>query len=155
MNIYNQAIVAAQGALVNDDRVITAILELNMKFGLALKRAAASASPPAVQAAMNQEADAIARRAPVPPAATDQATVGEHQRLRGIYRQQLAQLETKRQQDIAMLRQKLEPLVKELAAKRGGDAAGTARCAAFLNALPRLKPLEAVLAQAFKPASQR
>ncbi|MFN7562993.1 MAG: WD40 repeat domain-containing serine/threonine protein kinase [Prosthecobacter sp.] len=151
--IYNEAVVSAQGALVNEDRLTGAILNLTTQFGLALKRAAAS--PSLAQAAMNREADAIARRAPVPPASTDAATTGDHQRLRGIYRQQLAQLATRRQQDTAMLRQKLEPAIKELVAKRSGDPAGAARCEAFLNALMRPRPFEEVLADAFKPASLR
>ena len=54
-----------------------------------------------------------------------------------------------------MLRQTLEPLVKELAAKRSRDAPGAARCHAFLTALTQLKPFEAVLEDAFKAASQR
>ncbi|MFM2166112.1 MAG: hypothetical protein RIS79_483, partial [Verrucomicrobiota bacterium] len=153
--LYNQSIVSAQEALVTDERLTSAIVELTSKFGQALKRAASTASPPAVQAAMIREADAIARRAPVPPASTDAATIGEHQRLRGIYRQQLAQLNSKRQQDTTMLRQTLEPLVKELAAKRSRDAPGAARCHAFLTALTQLKPFEAVLEDAFKAASQR
>lgn len=149
-DVYKGAVAAAPESLASDERLAAAIQDLTLKFGLALKRAAALPSP--AQAAMNSEAEAIARRGPVPPASTDAATIGEHQRLRGIYRQQLAQLAARRQQDIATLRQKLEPAVNALSAKRTADAAGTARCQAFLNALGRPKPFEAVLAEAFMPA---
>jgi serine/threonine protein kinase len=146
---------AAPGTLVTDTQIVAAVRDLTLKYGAALKRAAASASPKD-QLAMNAEADAIATGKPVPDPATDSLTAGDHKRFRGIYRQQIAQLDERRKQGAASLRQKIEDGVRTLAAKRqaAGDRVGAARCAALLASLGEEKPFSSILAAAFTSPSQ-
>jgi serine/threonine protein kinase len=141
---------APPDSIVHDDQLRAQILDLTSKYGAALKRSAATASPKD-QIAMNAEADAIAKGLPVPDPSTDPATSGDHKRFRGIYRQQLAQLEARRQESSAAIRQNLDTEVKTLAAKRQqeGDRVGAARCEALLASLSALKPFGEVVASAF------
>lgn len=138
------------GSIIDDDQLRTQVLDLTTKYGAALKRSVPAGSPKE-QIDMNAEADAIAKGMPVPDASTDPATSGEHKRLRGIYRQQLAQLETKRQETAATARQTLEVSVKSLAAQRqqAGNRVGEAMCNALLTSLGDPKPFATVVASAF------
>jgi serine/threonine protein kinase len=152
-----KAAVTAPGLLLGDEPILTQVRDLTTKYGAALKRAAATAAPKD-RPLMIAEADAIATGAGVPDAATDAATTGEHLRFRGIYRQQLAQLEAKRKQSAETVRQTFEASAKALAATRSqaGDRLGAARCTALLASLADLKPFTEVVASAFttaKPAT--
>lgn len=146
--------VTAPDAITTDDQLITAVKDLTLKYGAALKRASISASPKD-QVAMNAEADAVAKGAAVPDESTDAATSGEHKRFRGIYRQQFAALDAKRKQGIEALRNSIEPGVKTLAQKRrdAGDAAGAARCEALLASYDKIRPFTEVIATAFTTAT--
>ncbi|MDZ4403775.1 protein kinase [Prosthecobacter sp.] len=137
-------------AVTNDDQLRAQVRDLTNKYGAALKRSAVTASPKD-QISMNAEADAIAKGTPVPDPATDAATSGDHKRFRGIYRQQLAELETRRQVSASALRQSIDASVQTLAAKRqqANDRLGTARCGALLASLGDLKPFNAIVASAF------
>lgn len=146
--------VTAADAITTDELLIAAVRDLTTKYGLALKRAAATASPKD-QIAMNAEASSVASGAAVPGAFTDAATAGEHKRFRGIYRQQIAALETKRQQGMEQARKSIEGSVRQLASKRqaAGDSAGAARCEALLASYGELKPFADVIATAFTPSA--
>ena len=149
------AMPAVPDAFVSDDQFIAAVRDLTTKYGAALKRAAAAVPPP-VQAAMNAEADAIAQGFGVPAPATDATTQGEHQRLRGIYRTQVGQLDTKRRVGLKAALQSLEPVVKALAQKRRAakDDVGAARCDALLFSYSNPRTIAEVLAKAFKTAAR-
>ncbi|MFM2142343.1 MAG: hypothetical protein RLZZ476_887 [Verrucomicrobiota bacterium] len=149
------AVPAVPDGFVSDDQFIAAVLDLTTKYGAALKRAAAAVPPP-VQAAMNAEADAIAQGFGVPAPATDATTQGEHQRLRGIYRTQVGQLDTKRRTGLKAALQTLEPGVKALAQKRRAakDDIGAARCDALLFSYSNPRTVAEVLAKAFKAAAR-
>jgi outer membrane murein-binding lipoprotein Lpp len=149
------AVPAVPDAFVSDDQFIAAVRDLTTKYGAALKRAAAAVPPP-VQAAMNAEADAIAQGFGVPAPATDATTQGEHQRLRGIYRTQVGQLDTKRRVGLKAALQSLEPVVKALAQKRRAakDDVGAARCDALLFSYSNPRTIAEVLAKAFKTAAR-
>lgn len=110
--------------------------ELANKYGAALKRLAPTA-PPAQQLAMNAEADAIASGQPVPDPSTDAATQGEHQRMRGIYRQQVEQLAASGQTSTRNLPPRVTGSFKDLADKRrvAGDRMGAIRCEVLLGIL--------------------
>ncbi|MBK8038335.1 MAG: protein kinase [Verrucomicrobiaceae bacterium] len=148
-----KAAVTAPGLLLGDEPIIAQVRDLTTKYGAALKRAAATAAPKD-QPLMIAEADAIAAGAGVPDATTDAATTGEHLRFRGIYRQQLAQLEAKRKQSAETVHQTFEASAKALAATRSqaGDRLGAARCTALLTSLADLKPFTEVVASAFTSA---
>jgi serine/threonine protein kinase len=147
------AVPAVPDGFVSDDQFMAAVRDLTTKYGAALKRAAAAVPPP-VQAAMNAEADAIAQGFGVPAPATDATTQGEHQRLRGIYRTQVGQLDTKRRTGLKAALQTLEPGVKALAQKRRAakDDVGAARCDALLFSYSNPRTVAEVLAKAFKAA---
>lgn len=117
--------------------------DLTSKYGAALKRAAAAGSAQE-QFAMNAEADAIAKGQPVPAPATDAATTGEHRRLRGIYRQQTAQLLAQRgaPAGAGALSEALAGEIKKLGFRRlqDGDRLGSVRCEALLGTLGTPKP---------------
>lgn len=149
------AVPAVPDGFVSDDQFIAAARDLTTKYGAALKRAAAAVPPP-VQAAMNAEADAIAQGFGVPAPATDATTQGEHQRLRGIYRTQVGQLDTKRRTGLKAALQTLEPGVKALAQKRRAakDDIGAARCDALLFSYSNPRTVAEVLAKAFKAAAR-
>jgi len=140
---------APPDSIIHDDQLRAQVHDLTSKYGAALKRSAATASPKD-QIAMNAEADAIAKGMPVPPPSSDPATSGEHKRFRGIYRQQISQLDARRQQSSATLRQSLETGVGNLATKRkqDGDRLGAARCEALLASLNPLTSQSAVMASA-------
>ncbi|OYW78100.1 MAG: hypothetical protein B7Z37_01105 [Verrucomicrobia bacterium 12-59-8] len=140
-------------SLANAELLRAQILDLTNKYGAALTRLAATA-PPNDQLAMRAEANAIAAGQPVPDRTTDAATSGEHNRLRGIYRQQTAQLETRRQEAEYAVRKNLEGGVKSLAFKRlqTGDRLGTARCDALLASMAAYKPVSHVAVVAPPPA---
>ena len=137
---------SAQPKALNKDEQLR---ELTTKYGAALNRSAATASPKD-QLAMRAEANAIAAGQPVPDPSTDAATSGDHKRLRGIYRQQTTQLEMRLQESADTLRQNLEGGVKGLAAKRRqvGNRLGAARCDALLASLGASKPVAPVVASA-------
>ena len=145
-------------SIADDDQLRAQVIDLTGKYGAALTRSAATASP-GDQQAMRQEAEAIAAGHAVPDSSTDAATSGDHKRFRDIYRQQLAQLEERRQTSAATMLQKLSGDVQSLADKRrqGGDRLGAARCGALLAGLSDLQPFDAVVASAFsspaKPAA--
>lgn len=136
---------APSDSLVNDEQFNAQIRDLTTKYGAALLRSAAAASPKD-QLAMRAEANAIAAGQPVPDPSTDAATSGDHKRFRSIYRQQTEQLEKRRMESAEALRKNLEIGVKNLASKRQqeGDRLGTARCDALLASLPPPKPLNNV-----------
>ncbi|MEZ5388054.1 MAG: protein kinase [Prosthecobacter sp.] len=138
-------------AIATDDQLRTLLLDLTGKYGAALERSAATGSTKE-QYAMRAEAAAIAKGLAVPDASTDSMTSGEHRRLRDIYRQQLAQLETRRQESAAAIRQALGAAVEALAAQRrqNGDQPGVARCDALLASVDGLKPFSMVVSSAFK-----
>ncbi len=142
--------VSPPDSIADDDQLRAQILDLTSKYGAALTRSAATASPKD-QLAMRAEADAIAIGHAVPDPSMDAATSGDHKRFRGIYRQQLAQLEARRQESVATVRQNLSAGVQTLAAKRqqDGDRLGAARCNALLTSLSNLAPFDVVLASAF------
>ena len=129
-------------SLANAEQFRAQIRDLTTKYGAALNRSAATASPKD-QLAMRAEANAIAAGQPVPVPATDATTSGEHHRLRGIYRQQTTQLETRRQEAEYAVRKNLEGGVKTLAFKRlqTGDRLGATRCDALLASMIASKPL--------------
>ncbi|MFN0079264.1 MAG: protein kinase domain-containing protein [Prosthecobacter sp.] len=141
---------APADSIANDDQLQAQVRDLTTKYGAALKRSAVTASPKD-QINMNAEADAIAKGLPVPDPATDAATSGDHKRFRGIYRQQLAQLETRRKESASALRQNLGTGLQALVTKRqqAGDRLGAARCGALLASLGDLKPFNAIVASAF------
>ena len=136
---------APPNSLTNDAQ----LRELTTKYGAALNRTAVSASPKD-QLAMRAEANAIAAGQPVPDPSTDAATTGDHKRLRGIYRQQTAQLEQRLQESAESMRQNLGSGVKGLAAIRqqAADRLGAARCDALLASLGTSKPITPVMASA-------
>ncbi len=137
-------------SLANEDQLLAQVRDLTHKYGAALKRSAVTASP-RDQINMNAEVDAIAKGQPVPDASTDAATSGDHKRFRGIYRQQLAQLETRRKESAIALRQNLGIAVQTLSTtrKQAGDRLGATRCQALLVSLSDLKPFDAIVASAF------
>lgn len=137
-------------SIADDDQLRAQILDLTSKYGAALTRSAATASPKD-QLAMRAEADAITIGHAVPDPSTDAATSGDHKRFRDIYRQQLAQLEARRQESAATMRQNLSAGIQTLATKRqqDGDRLGAARCNALLTSLGDLTPFKIVLASAF------
>lgn len=136
---------APSDSLVNDEQFSAQIRDLTSKYGAALLRSSATASPKD-QLAMRAEASAIAAGQPVPDPSTDTATSGDHKRFRGIYRQQIEQLEKRRMESAEATRRNLESGVKNLASKReqAGDRLGTARCDALLASLITSKPLNEV-----------
>ncbi|MGV3663703.1 MAG: WD40 repeat domain-containing serine/threonine protein kinase [Prosthecobacter sp.] len=113
--------------------------DLTTKYGAALKRVAATA-PAQEQAAMNAEADAIAKGQPVPAPATDAATLGEHKRLRAIYRQQTAPLLA--QKGAGTVSVALAAEIQKLGFQRlqNGDRLGSVRCNVLLDTLGKPKP---------------
>lgn len=117
------------------------IRDLVAKYTAALNRSAATA-PPNEQQAMRAEASAIAAGQPVPDPATDALTTGNHKVLRGVYRQQMAQIEKSRQESAAFMHKNLELGVQVLASKRrqSGDRLGTARCDALLASVVASRP---------------
>lgn len=121
--------------------------DLTVKYGAALKRTAATATPQD-QLAMNAEADSIAQGKPVPDATTDDTTSGDHKRLRGIYRDQVAQLQSRRAESGNMVSEALATGVKSLASQRrqAGDRLGSARCDALLISLTAAPPPAPVVA---------
>ena len=129
---------AQSGSVANDAQ----LRDLTSKYGAALIRASATASPKD-QLAMRAEADAIAAGQPVPDPSTDAATSGEHKRFRGIYRQQTEQLEKRRLESAEAMSKSLEDGVKNLASQReqAGDRLGSARCEALLASMVTTKPL--------------
>ncbi|MBB5033277.1 serine/threonine protein kinase [Prosthecobacter vanneervenii] len=131
-------------SLANDEQVLLQIQDLTSKYGAALKRTAATA-PPNDQQAMLREADAIAAGQSVPGPATDSATTGEHKRLRGIYRQQIAQMEQRRSEALNTAFKSLEAAVQPLSTSReqSRDRMGQARCAALLASLAMPKSFSA------------
>jgi serine/threonine protein kinase len=136
---------APSDSLVNDEQFRAQIRDLTSKYGAALLRSAASASPKD-QLAMRAEANAIAAGQPVPDPSTDATTSGDHKRFRSIYRQQTEQLQNRRMESAEAMRKNLEGGVKNLASKRqqSGDRLGTARCDALLASLTASKPLNEV-----------
>lgn len=136
--------------IATDAELRTRVIDLTTKYGAALGRAAATA-PTGQDVAMKVEAAAIANGMAVPPASNDAATSGEHKRLREIYRQQMAQLETKRQETAASMREKLNAPAAALADKRrqAGDIPGATRCEALLASFDEVKPFEGVVASSF------
>jgi serine/threonine protein kinase/WD40 repeat protein len=148
------AALRAQSAPPNSLSSDEQLRELTTKYGAALNRTAVSASPKD-QLAMRAEASAIAAGQPVPDPSTDAATSGDHKRLRGIYRQQTAQLEQRLQESAAALRQSLGSGVRGLADKRqqAGDRLGAARCDALLASLGTSKPVTPVSAPAPAPTA--
>ena len=140
---------SAAGAAVTDEQFKAQVRDLAGKYGAALTRTAISASPKD-QMNMRAEANAIAAGQPVPDPSTDATTSGDHKRLRGIYRQQIEQLETKRQEAAEAMRRTLDTSVKSLAAQRqqSGDRLGSARCEALLATLGAPPPASAVAAAA-------
>lgn len=143
---------AAPESLAKDEQLEVQIRELTRKYGAALKRSAATASPKD-QLAMYTEANAIAAGQPVPDPLTDVATAGDHKRFRLIYREQMIQLEKRRQEDVESLHKNLETGVNALAEKRqqSGDRLGVARCGALLASMGTAKPFGEVVAAAFDP----
>ena len=139
---------APPNSLTNDEQ----LRELTTKYGAALNRSAVTASPKD-QLAMRAEANAIAAGQPVPDPSTDAATSGDHKRLRGIYRQQTAQLEQRLQESAENVRKNLESGVRSVTAKRqqAGDRLGAARCDALLASLGTSKPVTPVMASAPPP----
>jgi hypothetical protein len=136
--------------IATDAELRTRVIDLTIKYGAALGRAAATA-PSGQDVAMKVEAAAIANGMAVPPASNDAATTGDHKRLREIYRQQMAQLETKRQETAASTREKLSAPAAALADKRrqAGDIPGATRCEALLASFDEVKPFEGVVASCF------
>lgn len=132
---------APADTLANATQFSTQLRDLTSKYGAALKRSAATASPKD-QLAMNAEADAIAAGKPVPEPETDVATAGEHKRFRLIYRDQMAQLENRRLEAVDAMRKNLQTGVASLVAKRqqAGDRLGAARCNALLASMSTAKP---------------
>lgn len=141
-----------KNSVVDDDVLRTHVRDLTSKYGVALRRLA-YAAPASVQAAMILEADAVAKGMAVPGEHTDATTSGEHHRLRGIYRQQLAQLATARQQQADEARGKLEDAVGKLATQRqqAGNRVGEAMCQALLGSVKKWKSFNAVIESAFVP----
>ena len=137
-------------SLVNDEQLRAQLRDLTSKYGAALTRSAATASPKD-QLAMRAEADAIAAGSPVPDPTTDVATSGDHKRFRGIYRQQTAQLEKRRMESADAMHKALETGVRDLSAKRqqAGDRLGAARCDALLASVGTSKPFSEVVQSAF------
>lgn len=133
---------APPDSLIKDEQFHAQIRDLTSKYGAALMRSAVSASPKD-QFAMRAEANAIAAGQPVPDPSTDAATSGDHKRFRGIFRDQTAQLEKRRQEAAEALRTNLGSGVRNLAAKRqeAGDRLGSARCEALLASMSASKPV--------------
>jgi hypothetical protein len=141
---------AVPQSLAQDEQLEAQIRDLTSKYGAALKRSAVTASPKE-QLAMHAEANAIAAGNPVPDPLTDVTTSGEHKRFRLIYRDQMTQLEKRRQEAVETLRKSLAAGVKTLADKRqqSGDRQGTARCEVLLASMGTPKPFGEVVAAAF------
>lgn len=139
---------ASSDSLAND----ALLRDLTSKYGAALIRSAAAASPKD-QLAMRAEANAIAAGQPVPDPSTDAMTSGDHKRFRSIYRQQTEQLEKRRLESAESMRKNLEGGVRNLISKRqqAGDRLGAARCDALLASLGPSKPFNAVVASAPPP----
>lgn len=116
------------------------VKDLATKYAAALKRAAAAA-PTVEQNVMNAEADAVAQGQPVPDAATDATTTGEHKRLRGIYRQQMAQLAARGGKPAGGITESSAASIKKLAFDRlqNGDRMGAVRCDVLLADLAKPK----------------
>ncbi|MDB6003751.1 MAG: hypothetical protein JWR15_738 [Prosthecobacter sp.] len=132
---------ASPDSLANEKQLAAQIRELTSKYGGALKRSAATASP-RDQLAMNAEADAIAAGQPVPAPETDVATSGEHKRFRLIYRDQMAQLENRRLEAVEVMRKNLQAGIARLVSKRvqADDRLGLARCNALLASMGGSRP---------------
>jgi hypothetical protein len=141
-----------QDSLFHDEPLRAQVRDLVSKYSAALKRSAATAPE---QAAMNTEADAIASGAAVPAAQTDARLTGEHSRLRGIFRTQMAQLESKRQTEVQTARDQWQQSIPKLASQRlqKGDKLGQALCEALLASGNSIKPFREVVASVFTKAA--
>lgn len=132
------ATLRGRASAADDTGYAARVRDLAGKYAAALQRAAAAPTAASKdKTAMLLEAEAITKGAGVPDISTDASTGGDHQRLRAIYRQQIAQLDPVRRQSNAKVLASLEPALQMLIQKRreAGDRLGVARCTAILLSL--------------------
>lgn len=120
-----------------------ATADLTAKYVAAVRREAQRMAP-REQRVLFAEADMIAVGSPLPAAGTDVSLPPQLQRLRSIYREQLAQLERQtteaRTKVVEQINSRLTSLMEQR--KQSGDRQGAARAAAVLRTLlPETSPL--------------